>query len=139
MRPTPLVLVVLSTLSSPAWARRPPLLTATADPCHEVCMFSLCPVGETNPASGPTGILPCATPCGPVQVSIPANEIVVSRFRIGQARVRLRCEPNLGACLYCHTDADCDDGDPDTIDKCSGTIGPSHCEHLRICPCQTCP
>jgi hypothetical protein len=134
MRPTVLIVLVLGIVSLPSWARRPPLLTATADPCRERCTFALCLVGETGTASGPTRIALCPDPCGQYQVSVPGSEV---RIRIGRARARLRCEFNPAACRFsfCHSDADCDDGDPGTVDVCSSIGSPmTYCEHLRICP-----
>ena len=135
MRPTVSMVLVLGIVSLPAWARRPPVVTADADPCRERCTFALCPVGEGS-GSGPTSIGLCPGPCGQYQVSVTASEVRLPQIRIGRARVRLLCRPNLTACGdSCHSDADCDDGDPGTVDVCSSVGSPiTFCEHLRICP-----
>jgi hypothetical protein len=136
MRRMLLGLLVVVAVSLPAWARRPPVVTAYADPCRERCTFALCPVGEGS-GSGPTSIVLCPGPCGQYQFSVPASEDRLPRIRIGRARVRLLCHPTLAACLFsfCHSDADCDDGDPGTVDVCSSVGSPmTYCEHLRICP-----
>ncbi len=137
MKRTVLLVVAVGLLSVPAWGRRIPVLTAGADPCRERCTFALCTSG--NSASNPTSIGLCPGPCGQYQLSVQAGE---TRFRIGRARVRLLCQPNLGACLnsFCHADADCDDADPGTVDVCS-RMGSSFtfCEHLRICPSSATP
>src|SRR6266852_3130124 len=132
MRPTVLMVMVLGIVSLPAWARRPPLLTATADPCRLRCTFALCPVGGST--SSPTRIEVCPDSCGPYQVTVSGSEV---RIRIGRARARLRCVGSPAACLFsfCHSDADCDDGDPGTVDVCSSVGSPmTYCEHLRIYP-----
>jgi hypothetical protein len=129
MRLTPLMLLVLGATSFPAWGR-PPLLSAIADPCTEHCTFALCFV--PNNGLSPVGIKQCPSPCGAsVQVSLPAKPFQVSQYRMGGARVRLRCVPNLGPCSTCQSDAQCDDGDPNTRDVCVG-VPPFRCVH--VCP-----
>ena len=122
-----LLLAVGIVMPASAEARREvPHIETLADPCTETCAFNLCVVNRQ--------LQRCATRCdlSGLRVALPASREVIVNLPQHPARRSLRadlvCDFTGLPCRRCQADADCDDGDPATLDLCSS---PS-CAH--VCP-----
>jgi hypothetical protein len=108
------VVVALSVVAAHA-----PPIEQGGDPCNDHCTFTLC----AKPGPPPT-LEPCGG-CGDVRVTIATGAKPV-RVRFRKTTVRLSCSALGAPCLPCHSDADCDDRDPATVDVCFGGLGCGH-------------
>jgi hypothetical protein len=131
-----LMLIGLVVLGTDSHARN--VVQGGADPCTETCTFVLCRTDGR--------LQPCPDPCGfgGIRMEVPAansygrGSVLVKLLRLPRAapgspesrvaRARLDCVPTGRPCAICQTDAECDDGIPETRDVCIPLEGV--CRHL---------
>ena len=115
-----------------------PKIRADADPCTATCVFDLC-VGSRS------RLVLCDDPCQrDLRVTMVANgsprrkrrtvvKVPDPRHREGRPRIvraALSCVRMPSDCHPCRSDADCDDGQPGTQDRC--VVASGRCQHA--CP-----
>ena len=111
-------------------------IRGVADPCTGACVFSLCIASHGR-------LVPCTDPCSfDLRATLQANAtprrkrrtmIRVPDPRNPRPRARrlsalLMCVRLPRACSPCRSDADCDDGNPQTRDQCHPS--PGNCDHV---------
>ena len=88
-----------------------PGMTLYIDPCRRRCAISLCRFAD--------GLHQCSQPCDPdgYRLDVPqSQDVVVDAMG---AKIRIFCAFDTPPpCFTCTSDAECDDGNPATIDVC---------------------